>query len=253
MRPPLASLEMTAVSKTFDNREVAVSGVSFAVYPGEIFCLLGGSQSGKTAIVDLATGSIAPSAGRVSVCGIEPLSQPIAAKRHLTFASTEGALRPSLSVQRNMTFFAGMAAEPSDPSKEDCLNALRDVGLPDRVIDRPLRSLTPEATLRVWLAIASLKKSRLVLLDEPTRGISTTGARTLPTYLLDLKSRGVGVFVATSDVVFASQVADRLAIIQSGRLTSRRTRDQVLALSLAQIYLDYLGELPPSNQIGSIP
>jgi ABC-2 type transport system ATP-binding protein len=244
MSSPALSLELHAVSKSFGTSRPAVADVTIGVSAGEIYCLLGGSQAGKTVLVDLAMGLIAPSSGRVSICGIDPSSQPIEARGHLTFAIIGGALRPTMTVARNMRFFSSLTARPSPVARQDCVNALRDVGLPDRVIDQRVCDLSGEATLFVWLAIALLRKSPLVILDDPTRGISTDSARLLQSRLLDLKSRGVAVLVATSDVLFASQVADRLGIVQSGRLTSRRTREQVLGLSLAQLYLDYLGELP---------
>lgn len=244
MATPPPCLEVQAVSKVFQTDRPAISGVSLSVAPGEIFCLLGGSQSGKTVLTDLAMGLVVPSAGRVAVCGIDPVTDPVKARGRLTFASMGGALRPGLTVARNMTFFSALTAWPSEVMRQQCVNALRDVGLPDRVIDQPVQSLAADATLLIWLAIALLRKSDLVILDDPTRGIGTEAARLLQSRLLDLRSRGMGVLVATSDVIFASQIADRLAIMQRGRLTSRRTREQVLSLSLAQIYLDYLGELP---------
>jgi len=235
---------MYAVSKSFQGKRPTIAGITVTVTPGEVFCLLGGSQSGKTVLLDLAMGLTVPSAGRVLVCGMDRVVRPVAARTHLTFAGIQGALRPSLTVFRNMMFFATLTSRRSPVSRQDCVNALRDVGLPDRLIDQRVQNVGSDATLFIWLAIALLRKSDLVVLDDPTRGISTASARSLQTRLFDLRARGVAVLVATSDVVFASQVADRLATIQNGRLTSRRTRDQVLSLSLAQIYLDYLGDVP---------
>ena len=243
----LMRLELQSVSKTFGKSSPAVSGVSISVMPGEIYCLLGGSQSGKTVLVDLAMGLLVPTAGRVLISGVDPIAEPVRAREGLCFVSVDAGLRPTETVASNIMFFASLTASGLTPSRQDCLNALRDVGLPDRIIDRRVSELSRDSTLFIWLAIALLRKSGLIILDDPTRGITTDSARSLQSRLIDFKARHTAVLVATSDVLFASQVADRLGIVQRGRLTSRRTREQVLGLSLAQIYLDYLGELPAAS------
>lgn len=246
MAGQIPSVEFDAVSHGWPQGPLALSGVGLVARPAEVFGVLGGASAGKTVLVDLLLGLLNPAVGRIRVCGIDPYRDPVRAHRSLTFATATAAFRGRMSVESTMRFFAGLAGQTSIKS-QDCLNALRLVGLPDRLIEARTTDLEPESRLFLWLAIALLRRSELVVLDDPTRNIQAEASRELQSLLSEFRAQGVAVLVATSDVLFASQVVDRIAVLRKGVVTAVRTRNQVLGLSLAQLYLDYLGELPSSE------
>lgn len=239
-----AQIELHNVSGARGRDRVAIEDASIVAYAGEVFCVLGGSRSGKSLLVELMLGLVPATSGAIRLCGLDPRADAIAARRRVTLASASGALLGRMSVAKAICFFAGLSSADVRPTEADALNALRTVGLADGVIDQQIDRVPGDMQVFLWLAIALLRRSEILLLDDPTRGMDTDRVRELQAQLLEFRARGVCVCVATADVLFASQVGDRLAVIRRGRVVSRRTRDQVLGLSLAHLYLDYVGELP---------
>lgn len=245
-----ARIELSSISTPPRKDAVALEDVSLTAHGGEVFCVLGGGGAGKTLLVDLIMGLTSRSLGRVAVCGHDPQIDPLRARRSITRPAANGALEGSMRVLSAMRFFAGLSRRVAC-TRDECLTALRMVGLPDRLLDERVHRLPPDRRLFLWMAIALLRDSEILVLDDPTRDLDTTAARELQAQLLEFRQRGLCVFVATSDVLFASQVSDHLAVMRRGRIWAQRAREHVLSLSLAQLYLDYIGE-PSALPVASL-
>jgi ABC-type multidrug transport system ATPase subunit len=88
------------------------------------------------------------------------------------------------------------------------------------------------------LGMAMVRGCDTLLLDEPTANLDSRGAAQLCESLNDIRSSGCTILLATADILLASQAADRVGILKHGQIVAERTRDELLAQSLSELYLD---------------
>jgi ABC-2 type transport system ATP-binding protein len=239
-RPP-ALLEAIALTQQFGASARAVDDLTFSVGAGEVYCLLGGTGAGKTTAMRMLLGLLAPTAGTVRWMGCQVSPGSLEIRRGCTFITGAGTLCGTMTAIQNLEFFAALGHPACRWTKADRLNALRRMGIPERAFDARVRALPRELVVALWLAVAWLRETPLLLMDEPTLGIDTPATGRLQQHLLAFRERGQVVVVATADVMLASQVADRIAFLKRGRTSVERTRAEILSLSLAELYLDYVG------------
>jgi ABC-2 type transport system ATP-binding protein len=149
-----------------------------------------------------------------------------------------------MSVLQNLEFFSRLGGSRQPFDRNAARNALRAVGIPERAFDVDLGSLNRETEMLVSFAVAKLRDTPVIVADEPAAGLDSRAAAHLQEQLLEQKEQDKAILIATADVLMASQVADRIAIIKRGKKVAERTRAQVLGLSLAELYLDYVGRPP---------
>jgi ABC-2 type transport system ATP-binding protein len=239
----LASVDVRAVTKCFGPR-VALDDLTLCASGGEIYCLLGGTGAGKTVTLRILLGLIAPTSGHVLVAGHDVAAAAFEARQQATFVAGTGMLLTAMTVRQNLRFFVRLPRAERRWNEQEGLNALRIMGVPERVFDARVKDLPRNIIVALWLAIAWLRASPVVLLDEPTIGLDTRAVAQLQTHLLRFRERGQAVLIATADVLFASQVADRIGVLKRGRKVAERTRTEVLGLSLTELYVDYIGRPP---------
>ncbi len=252
MRPaatgvPSWIVETVGLTKRF-NEDPAVEDLGFAVGAGETYCLVGGSRSGKTTALRLLLGLETPDAGYAVINGVRSSERPAEARGCVTAVIGRASLDPGLSVYENAAFFATLSNSRTH-STNDYWTALRLMGVPDRAFPERVSNLRPEVALSVWLAVALLRDSLAVILDEPTARIDGQASAHLAGYIAKIKATGKAVIIATSDVLFASQTADRVGILKSGRKTSERNRTELVGLSLTELYLECVGDAPPMRTL----
>jgi ABC-2 type transport system ATP-binding protein len=238
-RPPL--LEALEVTKRHWDDFLALDTVSLAVHPGEIYCLLGAADSGKTLLLHTFLGFVMPTAGRVSVCGVDVTREPVRAREQLTYIPHGAALYGSLTARQNLEFFTCVDGTPRAFSRTDYYNAMRTVGIADRYFERAARDLGPAVRLSLWLAIGLLKNTPILMLDEPTVGLDLYSSAGLRETLLTLRERGKGILVVTSDVLLVGGIADRVGILKEGRKGVELSRAELVGRSLPELYLEYMG------------
>lgn len=220
---------------------LALDDLNLTVRPGEIYGLLGGAGAGKTTVFRLFMSATVPTRGQALVGGADATIDPLVSKQQACFVTTQHPLFASLTVRRNLEFFVHMGDPRLRAARISIENAMRRVGVPERCFDRRCTELTDDVSLLVWLAIARLRDTAALFLDDPTTKLSARGAEDLQDSLLDLRSEGRAVLITTSDVSFVTHIADRVAILQSGRKVVERTRAEFLTQSLTQFHLHYAG------------
>jgi len=237
-------IEAVELSKRFGLDRLALDQLNFQVRPGELYCLLGAHGSGKTTAVNLFLDFYRPTSGRALVDGFDVARSPIEAKRRMSFIGGSAALYPGMTPRQNIEFFTRLAG--SSGSKTRTYDVLRQFGVPERLFERKVADVPPEIRLLIWLSIASLRETPVLLLDEPTAGLDSRATADLQDHLLDFKRQQRAILLATSDVLLATQVSDRIGILKHGQMVVERTRSQMLGQSLTEIYFDYVGR-PPRN------
>ncbi len=226
-RPPLLSARRLRVDH---GRTPALRGVDLDVAAGEVTAVMGRNGSGKSSLLWALQGSGRRTSGAVSAGGADPAARDPAARRGLVGMVPQSAA--------DLLYLETVA--------EECAAADRDAGAPlgatsallDRLapgVDRVRhpRDLSEGQRLALVLAIVLTAEPRVVLLDEPTRGLDYPGKAALAQVLGRLREEGRAVVVATHDVEFVAQVADTVVVLAGGEVVSRGPTAHVVAESPA--------------------
>lgn len=216
-----------------------VTALSLSVGRGEVYCLLGGPLSGKSMVADLILGFRQPDAGSVAVLGQEPGLASIAIRRLVSFADGRGELYGPLTPLQNLALLCRLGDVAWVHT--DGANALRRMGLPDRHLDRASETLPGPSNLAIMLALAWLRRTPVLVLDEPTHGLDTLAIAVFLESLQDFRSTNTTILLTTSDVLVAAKAADRVGILKRGEKVAERRRGQLLQESLTALYADYVG------------
>jgi ABC-2 type transport system ATP-binding protein len=203
------------LTRVFDAR-VAVRDVSLSVNAGEIVTLLGPNGAGKTTTMRMLAGLILPTAGRISIDGIQ-LSKATAARArgNVGLLTEAPGLWERLSVRLNLLTHARLQGVADPASSVD--EALRHVELLDRA-NETAGKLSKGLKQRVALARALLHKPRVLLLDEPTSGLDPASARHVRDLILGLRSEGRAILVSTHNLGEAEELSDRIAVLKTDLL-----------------------------------
>ena len=202
----------------------AVDGISFEVAPGELFALLGPNGAGKTTTVEILEGFRRPDGGSARVLGLDPLREADALRRQAGVMLQEPGLYPQLRAPELVRLFA--AYHPGSAAAE---KALSRVGMDDRaVLGTPFRRLSRGERQRVSLAVALVGRPRLLFLDEPTAGLDPRARQRTDALITELRASGVTIVLTTHDLDQAERLADRVAIIDAGRIVALGTPAELL-------------------------
>jgi ABC-2 type transport system ATP-binding protein len=207
------AITVQGLVRRYGERNV-VDGLSFEVRRGEVFALLGPNGAGKTTTVEILEGYRAPSSGTVRVLGLDPIADAAALKPRIGVMLQEGGIAPQMRPLEAMELFASFYARPDDPRA-----LLRLVGLEDVTRTR-FRALSGGQKQRLSLALALIGRPELVFLDEPTGGMDPQARRATWEIVRQLRTSGVTVLLTTHFMEEAEQLADRIAIVDHGRLVA---------------------------------
>ncbi len=227
MMAPL--LEVNNLTKRFDRRlPPVVNDVSFAIEPGEIFALLGPSGCGKTTSLRMVAGLETVDSGRIRMGGVllEGNGKPVPAEnRGIGFVFQDYALFPHMTVNRNVGF--GLRRLPRDERRRKVRRALDLVGLKASAEAMPFE-LSGGQQQRVALARALVAEPKLILLDEPFSNLDAVLRESTRVEVRNLlKSTGMTTLLVTHDQEEALSFADRLVVMNEGRIEQTGTPEEV--------------------------
>ncbi|BDH59049.1 ABC transporter ATP-binding protein [Tsukamurella sp. PLM1] len=230
--PVIAATGLRRTYGTGDAAFEAVRGIDLDVRPGEVFALLGTNGAGKTSTLDLLEGLAAPSAGELSVFGLDPLRDRKRVRPLCGIMLQSGGLPAELTVRETLEMWRGTC---SDPTTADAV--LERVNLADRA-DVRVRALSGGEQRRVDLACALIGQPRLLFLDEPTTGLDPESRRATWRLLADLKASGVTMVLTTHYLDEAEALADRIAIMHRGAIARLGTLREIVEGHPAEITVD---------------
>ncbi|MEU9862088.1 ABC transporter ATP-binding protein [Streptomyces sp. NPDC047971] len=236
-------IEADDLRRTYAGGFEAVNGISLAVPRGEIFALLGTNGAGKTSTVELLEGLAAPSGGTVHVLGHDPYRERAAVRPRIGIMLQEGGFPSDLTVAETVRMWAGCTTG-ARPTGE----ALEQVGLGPRAQVR-IKQLSGGERRRLDLALALLGRPEVLFLDEPTTGLDAEGRRDTWALVRTLRDAGTTVVLTTHYLEEAESLADRLAIMNQGRIVLSGTPAEVTAARPARIRF----VLPEDVAPGRIP
>ena len=207
------AVEVRDLVKTYSGRAV-VNGLSFAVEAGEVFALLGPNGAGKTTTVEILEGYRRPDAGYVRVLGLDPSREGTRLKPRIGLMLQQGGLFPQITAREAVRLFAAFYPDSEDPDFLLDQLQLSEVG------GTRFRQLSGGQKQRLSLALAIVGKPRLVFLDEPTAAMDPQARRSTWNIIRSLRSRGTTVLLTTHFMDEAEQLANRVAIVDRGRLVA---------------------------------
>ena len=204
------------LSKIYSSRRV-VDQLQFTVHRGEVFALLGPNGAGKTTTVETLEGYRTPDEGSVRVLGLDPIRDAKALKPQIGAMLQQDGLYPGLRVREVLRLFAGYYEHAQNID-----HLLERVGL-SAAARTQCRRLSGGQKRRLALAVALVGNPTLVFLDEPTAGMDPQARLATWEIIRDLKHNGATVLLTTHLMDEAERLADRVAIIDHGRLIALDT------------------------------
>jgi ABC-2 type transport system ATP-binding protein len=243
--PVTDALSIRGLSKTFGPK-VAVDNLSLTVRAGELYALLGPNGAGKTTTLRMVAGLLKPNSGEIGVFGHDVLAEPAAAKRVIAWAPDEPMLYDRLTPLEYLEFVAGLwGVEPAVamPKAEELL---RWLGLWENRGER-CEGFSRGMKQKTALAGALIHDPQLLILDEPLTGLDAAVARQVKDLLQARVRAGATVILTTHILEVAERMADRIGIIQNGRLVADGTLDELRARSgegqatLEDLFLELTG------------
>ena len=232
MRPLIEAHEL---SKRYEDGALALDRLSFEVWPGQLYAMLGANGAGKSTTLNLFLDFIQPTSGEARIDGLVIHERPLETKKKVAYVSENVALYPHFTALQNVELFTRLAGRR--PSKDELASALDRVGLEREAHERRLGGFSKGMRQKTALAIALLKDAPAILLDEPTSGLDPKAGRELTELLGVLRDEGKAIVMSTHDVFRAKQVADRVGILRSGRLVAERDREELLNVDLETLYV----------------
>jgi len=203
----------------------AVDGVSFHVDAGEVLALLGPNGAGKTTTVETLEGYHRPSSGGVRVLDLDPVRDHGALVRRVGAMLQDGGVYPGIRPLEALRLFASYYEDPEDP-----VALLERVGLAHHRTST-WRRMSGGEQQRLSLALALVGRPDVVFLDEPTSGIDVGGRQLIRELIRELRQSGVTVLVTTHDLEEAERAADRIVIVDRGRVVASGTPAELMASS----------------------
>ena len=234
------SIELRGIRKSYGD-EVALHELDLDIVDGEFFCLLGPSGCGKTTTLNIIGGFVGATAGVVSVAGVNVTKLP-PNRRPINTVFQSYALFPHLNVIENVAFGLRMAKVSKPERLKRAQEALDLVGL-GTFSDRAVTKLSGGQAQRVAVARALVNKPRVLLLDEPLGALDLKLRKRLQTEL-SIIQRQVGttfVFV-THDQEEAMGLADRIAILNGGRIEQIGTPEEIYRRPCSRYVAEFIGE-----------
>ncbi len=216
-------IEAEGLVREFKGGIRAVAGIDLTVAEGEIYGFLGPNGAGKSTTVHMLTTLLPPSAGRASVAGFDVVREGPKVRASIGAALQEAALDSLLTGREHMRLQTALHALPRELRKERAEELLERVGL-TAAADRKVSTYSGGMKRRLDLGLALVHRPRILFLDEPTTGLDPQSRSALWQEVGRLaKEEGVTVFLTTQYLEEADVLADRVGIIDQGRIVAEGT------------------------------
>ncbi len=245
MNRPAIALELRGLVKHFDRP--AVDGLDLSVHAGQFYALLGPNGAGKTTTLRIVAGLLRPDAGAVSVLGIDALAEPIAAKRLIAWVSDEPMIYDKLTPFEYLEFVAGLWSMDAAVAEARARELIEWLGLAPHAHER-CQGFSKGMRQKVALAGALVHEPRLLILDEPLTGLDAGAARQVKDVLTERVRGGATVIMTTHILEVAERMAERIGVIDKGRLIAEGTLDELrhragrAGSTLEDVFLDLVAK-----------
>ncbi|MBI1407075.1 MAG: ATP-binding cassette domain-containing protein [Caulobacter sp.] len=221
------ALHLSGLTKAFGDKR-AVDNLDLTVRSGELYALLGPNGAGKTTTLRMVAGLLAPTSGAISVFGVDAVKDPAAAKQIIAWAPDEPMLYDRLSPMEYLEFVAGLWGVDGKTARKRAEELLKWLDLWDERAQR-CEGFSRGMKQKTALAGALIHDPKLLMLDEPLTGLDAAMARQVKDVLQERVRQGGTVILTTHILEVAERMADRIGIIQHGRLLAEGSLEDLRA------------------------
>ena len=219
------AIELRGVSKRF-GQKLAVDDLSLVVPRGELFAFLGPNGAGKTTTIRMLVGLLSPTAGTVTVCGHNMMTDGMPARAQLAYVPDQPFLYDKLTGREFLHFVAEMYRVPA-AARDATIGELTHRFDMAEFLDYLTETYSHGMKQKVVLAAALLHDPAVLIVDEPMVGLDPRTARQVKDIFVERTRRGGTAFITTHTLEVAEAVADRIGIIHQGRLISLGTLEEL--------------------------
>jgi len=238
-------IEVKNLTKRFDDF-VAVDNISFSVSAGEIFAFLGPNGAGKTTTIKMFTTLLQPTDGRILIGGSDPVEKPDEVRQNFGIIFQDPSLDDELTAFENLEFHGVLYNVPKKTRRERIEELLRVVEL-DKRRNSLVKEFSGGMKRRLEIARGLLHHPKIIFLDEPTLGLDPQTRNHLWSYIKDMNQKeNITVFFSTHYMEEADRMADRIAIIDNGKIvaegTSAKLKEETKTATLEDAFLKLTGK-----------
>ena len=210
------------ITKRFGNK-IALNQIQFNVEKGEIFGFLGPSGAGKTTLINILTGQLKADEGTTQLLGKDTKDLTPEDLAHIGLVGDSSGYYEKLSLEKNLIVYAKIYGLPNSRVDE----VLEQVGLLESK-KTIAEKLSTGMRQRMFLARALLNRPELLFLDEPTSGLDPMTSKKIHRLLEELKAAGTTIFLTTHDMVEATELCDRISLLNQGDLVEIGTPRDII-------------------------
>jgi ABC-2 type transport system ATP-binding protein len=237
-----AVVETQNLTKRYSDK-LAVNALNLTVEEREIFGFLGPNGAGKTTTILMLLGLTEPTSGRASVCGFNPINNPLEVKRRVGYLPENPGFYEDLSARENLLYMARLNRIPEDEARRRTAHVLDQVGLSDDG-RRLVREFSRGMKQRLGIAEVLVKNPEAVILDEPTLGIDPDGAIRILELIRALnREHNLTVMLSSHQLQQVQAICNRIGIIVKGRLIVQGQMDELGRAILKERQWNFLLEV----------
>ena len=223
----MSVIETKALTKVFPGDVRAVDGIDFQVNAGEIFAFLGPNGAGKTTTIKMLNTLIQPTSGTATVAGFDVVKNPAEVRRRIGYAAQDVGVDEQATGRENLSLYGHFYRLDGKTIKARVKELFELVGLKGYE-DKMVSSYSGGMRKRLDLAMGLIHQPQVIFLDEPTTGLDPQTRAHLWDHINNLaKTMGVAIFLTTHYMEEADRLADRIAIIDLGKIMTIGTSDEL--------------------------
>ena len=207
---------------------VALAGLNLEVEPGTVFGLLGPNGAGKTTLVRVLATLLRPTAGHARVLGYDVVAEPLAVRRRIGLAGQFAAVDEELTGRENLEMVARLYRLPAGEARARAADVLDRFSLTDAA-DRRVSTYSGGMRRRLDLGASLTGRPPVILLDEPTTGLDPRTRQELWDAVDELRRAGTTILLTTQYLEEADRLAQRIAIVDHGRIAAEGTTAELKA------------------------
>jgi len=249
--PAAPVIEIRDLVKNYGPKK-AVDLLSLRLQKGEIYGFLGPNGAGKTTTILALLGLTEPTAGQISVLGLDPTRQPLEVKRRVSYLPENMGFYRDLTGRENLRYVARLNGLEKREAETRIQEALRRVGLQEEG-DKLFQAYSRGMRQRLGLAALLLKNPEVMILDEPTLGLDPQGIASILKLIRSLsKEQAITVLLCSHQLQQVQEICDRVGIMNQGRLVAQGTIQELggqgleseegKRMGLQEIYMRYFRE-----------
>ena len=214
-------VEARGLTKSFGKVQ-ALAGLDLVAERGQVVAVLGPNGAGKTTFVRSVATLVRPDGGELRVAGIDAAARPEQVRQVIGLAGQYAAVEPAMTGRENVTMVARLYGQTRRQAKANAAVVLDQLGLTDAA-DRPVSTYSGGMRRRLDLGASLVGAPRLLLLDEPTTGLDPRSRNELWEAIRGMVAAGTDVLLTTQYLDEADQLAQRIVIVDKGRVIADGT------------------------------